>query len=97
MSSLTRADQPSETEAPRWLIVADADRNVRRMRKLPVSQNLRQAMREERARLEAEGWSTAGDGRYGVLQARRGPDRAQVALCTVDPQDAGYIVGLAEG
>jgi hypothetical protein len=67
------------------------------MRKIPVSQNLRQAMREERAQLEAEGWSTAGDGRYGVLQARRGAERAQVALCTVAPQDAGYIVGQSEG
>jgi len=62
------------------------------MRELPVSQNFRQAMREERARLESEGWTTVGDGRYGVLEARRGPDRAHVALCTVPPQDAGYIV-----
>jgi len=81
------------SDEPRWLVIAGADRVARRVHKLPAQVNLRHALREARARMEAEGWSADCDGRYGILRLSRGTERTMVSLSLVPPEDAGYFVG----
>lgn len=59
-------------------------------RELEAGADLRATMDDAVVRLEADGWRSEYDGRFGFLFANRGAERVEVGLWHVPPGTATY-------